>query len=97
MKVITDIYRSGKKEGMYLYVRKGFDLQALPEALRQQFGRAELAMSLLITPDKTLARADASVVLKAIESQDFYLQIPPTGISEGYMQNIPNDKMGKHS
>lgn len=77
-KQIVDIYRSGKKEGLYLYVKSGQDLKDLPEVLLKQFGKAEKSMTIVITPDKKLARADAAEVLQKIEDQSFYLQMPPT-------------------
>lgn len=94
-KLLTDIYRSSKKEGMYLYVKRGFAVEKLPESLRTQFGRAELAMSLLLTPEKTLARADVNKVIASIEQQDFYLQMPPVAAeADDYMRQIPNTKLG---
>ena len=72
------IYRCAKKEGMYVYVDKQDDLSQIPEALKKQMGTTELAMTLLLAPDKKLARADAQEVLKAIEEKGFYLQMPPS-------------------
>ncbi|ACR11747.1 conserved hypothetical protein [Teredinibacter turnerae T7901] len=93
-KLIVDIYRSARKEGMYLYVRKGYDLEQLPAALLSQFGRAEHAMGMLLTAQKKLARADAQAVMAAIEAQNFYLQMPPAASAEDdYMQQIPNSKL----
>jgi len=73
----TTIYRSSKEEGLYLYVDKIDDLSRVPETLLQRFGRPELAMHLLLGPTRKLARADAAKVLLAIETQGFYLQLPP--------------------
>jgi len=93
--IIAQIYRSKKKEGMYLYTRKDFNLDELPEALRKQFGAAERAMTLMLDAQKKLAQADVEKVIASIESQGFYLQMPPTGIiDENYMRQIPNDKLG---
>jgi uncharacterized protein YcgL (UPF0745 family) len=81
-KQLVDIYRSGKKEGLYLYVKSGHALDALPEALLKQFGKAEKSMTILITPDKKLARAEAEDVLHKLEEQDFYLQMPPSIVGD---------------
>lgn len=91
MKVIVDIYRSKKKEGMYLYVPRGKDLAELPGALMTQFGRAEHSMVIVLTPEKKLARANVEKVLASIDEQGFYLQMPPP--PEGYANVIPNDKL----
>jgi len=88
MKKLCSIYRSPKEEGMYLYVDKDNDLASVPEALLKRFGHPELAMTLLLTPDKKLARADVAKVLEAIEEQGFYLQMPPR--PDEIMQDLRN-------
>lgn len=86
MKIITSIYRSAKKEGMYLYVEKQKGLEPVPEALLELFGTPQHAMTLLITPERKLARADTAKVLAGLEEKGYYLQMPPSG--EDYMQSI---------
>ena len=76
-KILVDIYRSGKKEGLYLYVKKEQDLSELPEILLKNFGKAEFAMRILLTADKKLARVDVSDVYAALDEQGFFLQMPP--------------------
>lgn len=88
MKKLCSIYRSPKEEGMYLYVDKDNDLASVPEALLKRFGQPELAMTLLLTPDKKLARADVAKVLETIEEQGFYLQMPPR--PDEIMQDLRN-------
>jgi uncharacterized protein YcgL (UPF0745 family) len=75
-KKICSVYRSPKEEGMYLYVDRKNDLKSVPEALLKRFGKPELAMTLVLTPEKKLARANVKRVLEMIEEQGFYLQIP---------------------
>ena len=77
MKQQVNIYRSARHEGMYLFVSSGDDLSRVPGDLQQQFGRAEMAMTLLLTPGRRLARADTAEVIEAIEAQGYYLQLPP--------------------
>jgi len=76
------VYRSCKREGLYLYAREEFDLDTLPAPLRQSFGRAEKAMELELTPERKLARVNAVDLIAAIEKQGFYIQLPPTQIAE---------------
>ena len=78
MTLICQIYRSARKQEMYLYVDKARGLEDVPEVLLRQFGEAEEVMTLALTKDRKLARADAQEVLEAIETQGFYLQMPPT-------------------
>ncbi|WP_370978784.1 YcgL domain-containing protein [Agaribacterium sp. ZY112] len=77
MKTLVDIYRSGKKEGLYLYVNRGQDLLELPEALLKSFGQPEYAMGLALDEDKQLARVKAKDVLEQLKEQKFFLQMPP--------------------
>lgn len=76
-KLLVSIYRSRSRDEAYLYVARGADLEALPEALLQHFGKPEHSMDLLLTANKRLARADASKVMQQISENGFYLQMPP--------------------
>lgn len=80
-RVMCSIYRSSKREEMYLYVRKGTDLDTLPDTLRASFGKPVPVMELLLAPDRRLARADAKKVLDKLEEQGFYLQMPPNPLA----------------
>lgn len=71
------VYRSSRKQDMYLYVDAGDDLTAVPEALLTQFGKPVEALSLMLTAERALAHADAARVLESIADQGFYLQLPP--------------------
>jgi hypothetical protein len=77
MSILCTIYRSPKKEGMYLYVDKKEDLERVPEFLLNVFGTPQFAMTLLLSPDRKLARADREEVVLAIAEQGYYLQMPP--------------------
>lgn len=85
-KVLCDVYKSRKKDEAYLYVSRKDALSRVPEALLDTFGRPELALTLMLSADKPLARADVSKVLKALEEQGFYLQMPP--VRETYMLDL---------
>ena len=78
MKQLIEIFRSSRKEEMYLYVEKANGLVDVPEPLLEQFGEAESVMTLVLKPERKLARADTAEVLQKIEEQGFYLQMPPT-------------------
>lgn len=75
--LICEIFRSGKRQEMYLYVDKAKGTAAVPEALLQQMGRLEPVMTLRLHAGRLLARADVLKVMEAIETQGFYLQLPP--------------------
>ena len=88
MKIISEIYRSSKEEGMYLYVKKEEGLSRVPEALLQRFGKPQQAMVLVLTPEKKLARASAAKVIESLENHGYYLQLPPTLGHDDEMQQM---------
>ena len=71
------IYRSARKQEMYLYVDAKADLSRVPDELLERFGRPVEALSLVLTVDRPLARAEAARVLTCIEEEGYYLQMPP--------------------
>ena len=93
MKKICTIYRSSKKEGMYLYVDKQEDLSRVPPALLKQFGKPERAMTLLLHSERSLARVDVVKVLAELEEVGFYLQLPPQPDHDMQKLHQQNSKM----
>lgn len=77
MRLLCDVYRSPRKDEMYLYIDKSRGLQAVPEALLTQFGKPELVMTFLLDGKRTLARVDTARVIESLQQQGFYLQVPP--------------------
>ena len=85
-RIICSIYRSKKKDEMYLYVDKAKALRLVPEALLKMFGQPEHRMDMLLTADKKLAKAKAEDILSNIDAQGYYLQMPP--VREEYMLDL---------
>lgn len=76
-RLLCEIYRSPCKDEMYLYVDKRQGLTDVPEPLLKQFGTPQPVMTLILHPERTLARANVQEVISAIREQGFYLQMPP--------------------
>lgn len=55
MKRICSIYRSSKKNEMYLYVLKSDALERVPEPLMAAFGKAIHAFDLVLSPERELS------------------------------------------
>ena len=85
-RIICSIYRSKKKDEMYLYVDKTKALSLVPKALLKMFGQPEHRMDMLLTADKKLAKAKAEDILSNIDAQGYYLQMPP--VREEYMLDL---------
>lgn len=71
------IYKSPRKNEMYLYLPEKDKFSDLPTALVGQFGTPQFVMELELDPERKLARADAKQVISDLESQGFHLQMPP--------------------
>ena len=76
-KIMCSVYRSPKKDGMYIYVPKQEPFENVPETLMQTFGTPGHVMDLLLTADRTLARVDVKQVMSGIQNNCYYLQMPP--------------------
>jgi len=77
MSRLVKVYRSSRRQEMYLFVDAAEDLARVPEALLARFGQPILALSLELSPERALARSDTPTVLAQIEVAGFYLQMPP--------------------
>ncbi|MBK3866868.1 hypothetical protein GFL09_04045 [Pseudomonas stutzeri] len=89
MKLICSIYKSPRKDGMYLYVEKRDALKRVPEGLLAAFGPPQLAFEMVLTPERQLAREDISKVLANIEKQGYHLQMPPA--EDDYIEHLPEE------
>ncbi|MES9824069.1 MAG: YcgL domain-containing protein [Candidatus Thiodiazotropha endolucinida] len=71
------IYRSPRKDEMYLYIVREDDFSCVPEALLRRFGKPVQVMEITLTEQRTLAREDIRLVMANLISQGFHLQMPP--------------------
>ena len=71
------IYRSPRKEEMYLYLRTEDDFSEIPSDLLKRFGAPAKVMQLTLTPERKLAREDVNKVMENLCLQGFHLQMPP--------------------
>jgi uncharacterized protein YcgL (UPF0745 family) len=72
------IYKSLKKEELYLYLDKKDDFSALPDGLLQSVGILQFVMELDLTPTRKLARENSEKVLSQLQEKGFFVQLPPT-------------------
>lgn len=80
MKILCEIYKSRKREGLYLYVEKTEGFNRVPSELLQQIDQDKSVMTLLLTPERKLSRADVNKVMNDIQEKGFYLQLPPSEV-----------------
>lgn len=92
MSLLCQVFKSSRQTEMYLYVELSRGLKDVPSELLASFGEPAPVMSLLLTPERKLARADTTAVLASIASQGFYLQMPP-----GKTQSTSEIATGDHT
>ena len=85
-KLLCEIFKSPRREEMYLYVEKARGLVDVPEVLLERFGKPVSAMTLILDESRSLARADVAEVIAAIDAKGFYLQMPPA--REDYLLDL---------
>ncbi|GLK88780.1 YcgL domain-containing protein [Pseudomonas turukhanskensis] len=94
MKQICSIYRSPKKNEMYLYVLKADALKKVPESLLVAFGPPKHTFDLVLSPERALAREDIHKVLENLETQGYHLQMPPA--EDEYIQHLPEELLRRN-
>ena len=76
--MFASVYRSNKKEDMYLYLRVKDDFTVVPEALLKVFGKPEFALQINLAKRDKLSRVNIEQVKLQLETEGFFLQLPPT-------------------
>lgn len=70
------VYRSNKKDMTYLYLPEKDDMSRVPDALLKMIEPVERVLEFDLTPDRKLAQESAADVLKLLEEQGWFLQMP---------------------
>ncbi|WP_122584069.1 YcgL domain-containing protein [Pseudomonas viridiflava] len=94
MKRICSIYRSSKKNEMYLYVLKSDVLKRVPPELLAAFGTPYHAFDLVLSPERALAREDIHKVLENLDAQGYHLQMPPA--EDEYIEHLPEELLRRN-
>lgn len=74
---LCTIFKSNREQELYVYVPQEQGVENIPEALLERMGQLSEVMTINISPDRKLARAEATKVLGEIDENGFYLQLPP--------------------
>ncbi len=90
MKKICSVFRSSRKDEMYLYVDKMEKMTRVPDPLKEMFGAPVHVFDMLLTPEKQLSRVDAVKVLEDIREKGYFLQMPPP--KDDYLLDLYQDR-----
>ena len=83
------VYRSSKKDGLYVYLADENGLEKLPEPVQNQLGEPEFAMAVDLSKRTSLGHEDINEVRKNLETQGFHIQMPKN--IEHLVQQAAND------
>ena len=71
------VYKGARKSDAYLFLKYDSDISQVPSDLLEVLGTLDKVMNLELSPNQTLARADADTVRQQLRDKGFYLQLPP--------------------
>ncbi|OOR98009.1 hypothetical protein B0186_09925 [Canicola haemoglobinophilus] len=91
--MLCAIYKSKKKEGMYLYVAKRDFFDDVPEELLFVFGVPIFVMLFNLNGHKSLVNIDNKTVQQQILEKGFYLQMPKQ--EENLLEKFRQQNFGK--
>lgn len=72
------VYRSNKKPGMYLYLVKKDNFDDVPESLMKLLGDVIYSFEFDLSKDRKLVKAEAAEVLRIMNENGYFLQMPPS-------------------
>ena len=72
------VYKGSKKRDTYLFVEHENDFARVPQTLLSMLGELELVMTLNLADRRRLAQVDPQQVMELLQSQGYYLQLPPS-------------------
>ncbi|MCG6966563.1 MAG: YcgL domain-containing protein [Chromatiaceae bacterium] len=81
------VYRSPRKQEMYLFLAEEGAFERVPSALLASFGDPMLVIELELSPQRKLAREDVNQVISNLRERGFHLQMPPQLRPELYHGN----------
>ncbi len=73
----VDVYKTARRPQTFLFVPRDLPPVEWPENLFALFCDPEKVLTLTLTPKQTLAAQSATVVMDAVRTRGFFLQMPP--------------------
>ena len=71
------VYRSNKKSGLYLYLKEKDNFDNVPESLIALLGDINFSFEFDLGKNRKLVRAEAQEVLRLMNENGYFLQMPP--------------------
>ncbi len=71
------VYRSNKKQGMFLYLRDKDDFSCVPESLLKLLGETSYSFEFDLSKERKLVKTEAQEVIKTMQENGYFLHMPP--------------------
>jgi len=71
------VYRSNKKQGMYLYLVEKDNFDDVPDSLMKLLGEVVFSFEFDLTKNRKLVKEETREVLRNLKENGFFLQMPP--------------------
>ena len=71
------VYRSNTKPGMYLYLVEKDNFSDVPDSLIKLLGDIVFSFEFELSKDRKLVKAGALEVIRNIDENGYFLQLPP--------------------
>lgn len=85
------VYKSLERADTYVYLAARDDFARLPEPLRTRLGRLAFVLDVALSPERKLAREDASAVMENLAIRGFHLQFPPSSAADPLAEDWGTD------
>lgn len=92
--LLVSVYKSPKKDEMFLYVPKADGLGKVPAPLLAMFGTPLHVMDMPLKPGRDLARVTGARLREELDAKGYYLQMPPP--KEDYLLDLYNPDDSKY-
>jgi hypothetical protein len=76
--MLAHVYKSLKRADTYVYLARRDDFACVPTPLLASLGRLQHVLDVELTPERKLAREDATTVRSHLAERGFHLQVPPS-------------------
>ncbi|MDA7595473.1 YcgL domain-containing protein [Luminiphilus sp.] len=73
----VDVFKTSGRPDTFLFLPKDLDPEDWPEGLAAIFSAPQKVLSLMLTPDQPLAVQKATDVMASLQTQGYFLQMPP--------------------
>jgi uncharacterized protein YcgL (UPF0745 family) len=71
------VYRSERKQGLYVYLTEKDNFDIIPDALRKRVGSLVFTFEFDLTESRKLSRNNTKEVMQSLAEKGYFLQMPP--------------------